>query len=414
MSGHRYTPRALRKMGLAALVLHTLAIHGCYAVPRSNSAAEASVFQDQTVVLDDCAHRSADVARSAAEICGSLPVEEALRTVGIMPPAAARRASGLLAELGFRTALDLELLGGGEAAAEVLEDLKAGGVSSADRAKIRVLVGDQDHLRRLGSGGSWPERLVPAASDDVGRAQSTTSSASGHDASASVREGAPAVSFVSGSRRALQEDSASVAGMSVDTFAIVLSVLVGVAGYILQAYTARRSERSQAQQALQSHAAEQERDRGHQMMTAQIERIHQSLDQCCRPVLNDIVAISMARYCVIGQIVAKMEVSHPAVVEQMLSKARIFERKTDGTLASRRNGALRWTPAPPPELTRVMDSFTFSRSRRKRDANLRTKTPSRIWRAPTALSFRPLSSMPLPRSQIKKSLKCTEATSATR
>ena len=337
MSGrHRSTPRALKKMGLAALVLHTLAIHGCDAVPRSNDAAAEAphLHQDQTLALD-CAHRSADVARSAAEICGSLPVEEALRTVGIMPPAAARRASGLLAELGFRTALDLELLGGGEAAAEVLEDLKAGGVSSADRAKIRVLVGDQDHLRRLESGGSWPGRLESAALDDVGRAQSTTSTASGHDASASVREGAAAVSFVTGSRRALQEDSASVAGMSVDTFAIVLSVLVGVAGYILQAYTARRSERSQAQQALQSHAAEQERDRGHQMMTAQIERIHQSLDQCCRPVLNDLYAIFAARRCIVGQLVAKMEVSHPAVVEQMLSKARLFERKTDGTLVSR-------------------------------------------------------------------------------
>ena len=37
----------------------------------------------------------------------------------------------------------------------MLEDLKAGGVSAADRAKIRVLVGDQEHLRRLDSGGSW-------------------------------------------------------------------------------------------------------------------------------------------------------------------------------------------------------------------------------------------------------------------
>ena len=122
---------------------------------------------------------------------------------------------------------------------------------------------------------------------------------------------AAAVSFVTGSRRALQEESASVAGMSVDAFAIVLSVLVGVAGYILQAYTARRSERSQAQQALQSHAAEQERDRRHQMRTAQIERIHQSLDQCCRPVLLDLFTIAQVRFRIVGQLVAKMEVSHP-------------------------------------------------------------------------------------------------------
>ena len=59
------------------------------------------------------------------------------------------------------------------------------------------------------------------------------------------------------------------------------------------------------------------------------------------------------------QIVAKMEVSRPAAVEQMLSKARPYERKADGTLVSRRTGSLRWTPAPPPELTRVMDSLSF-------------------------------------------------------
>ena len=79
-----------------------------------------------------------------------------------------------------------------------------------------------------------------------------------------------------------------------------------------------------------------------------------------RQAVSDIGAIRQTRWCTIAQIVSKMEVSHPAVVEQMLSKARIWERKTDGTLVSRRSGALRWTPAPPPELTRVMDSFSFA------------------------------------------------------
>merc|ERR1711871_1437393 len=101
------------------------------------------------------------------------------------------------------------------------------------------------------------------------------------------------------------------------------------------------------------------RDRGHQMTTAQIERIDKSLDQCCRPVLNDIMAMTYARSYFIGELVAKMEVSHPAVVEQMLSKARIYERKTDGTLVNRRSGALKWTPAPPPDLTRMMDACSF-------------------------------------------------------
>ena len=53
-----------------------------------------------------------------------------------------------------------------------------------------------------------------------------------------------------------------------------------------------------------------------------------------------------------------MEVSHPAVVEQMLSKATVYERKTDGTLVNQR-GLVKWAPAPASELTRSMDSLSF-------------------------------------------------------
>ena len=59
---------------------------------------------------------------------------------------------GAVAELGFDMAMDLELLGGGEAAAEVLSELqKAHGLSPADRAKVGLLVGDRVHLERLSS-----------------------------------------------------------------------------------------------------------------------------------------------------------------------------------------------------------------------------------------------------------------------
>eukprot|EP01052_Picozoa_sp_SAG31_P033077 SAG31_NODE_3693_length_3983_cov_2.012358_5_plen_115_part_00 len=87
-----------------------LASCGANAVPHRDDAPAAS----QQTRARDCADRSADdVARSAADVCGGLPAEEALRTVTLMAPPAARRAAELLAELGFRTALDLELLGGG-------------------------------------------------------------------------------------------------------------------------------------------------------------------------------------------------------------------------------------------------------------------------------------------------------------
>ena len=92
------------------------------------------------------------------------------------------------------------------------------------------------------------------------------------------------------------------------------------------------------------------------MITAQIERIHKSLDQCCRPVLLDLYAIMNARMRIVPQLVAKMEVSHPSVVEQMLSKAQPLKREADGTLVSPVSGVVRWTPTPPAELTRVADN----------------------------------------------------------
>eukprot|EP01052_Picozoa_sp_SAG31_P024793 SAG31_NODE_2133_length_6372_cov_4.372071_5_plen_148_part_00 len=57
--------------------------------------------------------RAAEIANTAAEVRGTLPVEQALLEV-TMPAASARRAGEALAELGFETALDLELIGGGE------------------------------------------------------------------------------------------------------------------------------------------------------------------------------------------------------------------------------------------------------------------------------------------------------------
>lgn len=75
-------------------------------------------------------------------------LEEALRS-DTMPAVAAHKASVVLAEFGFGTALDLELLGGGEAAAELLAELEAHGLNPADMAKARLLSGV--HKRRLQS-----------------------------------------------------------------------------------------------------------------------------------------------------------------------------------------------------------------------------------------------------------------------
>eukprot|EP01052_Picozoa_sp_SAG31_P010866 SAG31_NODE_604_length_13629_cov_11.035994_11_plen_126_part_00 len=55
-----------------------------------------------------------------------------------------------LAELGFRSAKDLLLLGGGPEALELMSELKvAPGLTIADRAKLRLLVGDRAHLAQF-------------------------------------------------------------------------------------------------------------------------------------------------------------------------------------------------------------------------------------------------------------------------
>ena len=123
---------------MMALLLHL--------TPRTNAAprhqqrdqtktetADVEETQLPTASSRSCSNQAADAARSAAKTCGTLPVEEALRSV-TMPTAAAHRAGDALAALGFATALDLQLLGGGEATAELLAELKAGGLSPADRA----------------------------------------------------------------------------------------------------------------------------------------------------------------------------------------------------------------------------------------------------------------------------------------
>ena len=69
-----------------------------------------------------------------------------------LDPEAADNIAQLLAGLGFRTALDLRLLGGGPEAEELMGELQADGrLSIGHRAKVRLLIGNRAHLRRLGA-----------------------------------------------------------------------------------------------------------------------------------------------------------------------------------------------------------------------------------------------------------------------
>ena len=84
-----------------------------------------------------------------------------------LDPEAADNIAQLLAGLGFRTALDLRLLGGGPEAEELMGELQADGrLNIGDRAKVRLLIGNRAHLRRLGAAppqGHGKMRWVDAA-----------------------------------------------------------------------------------------------------------------------------------------------------------------------------------------------------------------------------------------------------------
>ena len=107
-----------------------------------------------------------------------------------------------------------------------MSELKLAGMSVGDRSKVRLLVGDTAHL----------DRLVGSdvrAGGQVAHHNTTSRTIKGRARSA--------VDGLPHDIRRLQSDptkndkSANTGDMSMDTIAIVLTVLVGAAGYALQA-----------------------------------------------------------------------------------------------------------------------------------------------------------------------------------
>eukprot|EP01052_Picozoa_sp_SAG31_P006603 SAG31_NODE_305_length_18002_cov_7.242808_3_plen_286_part_00 len=226
------------------------------------------------------------VVRTAQQLCGGLPIEEALRAVEVQSEPA-RLATQVLLDHGFRRLLDLQMLGGGQEATEIMDELAAaaGPVSIADRAKIRVLVGDREHVNRL--------LAAQVASPDVDLAELMASGR--HTMDRGIRWGARKLQDVA-------KAESDAAGVSMDTVAIVLSVLVGAAGYVVQAYLAQKADQSAHEQAhevreladccrsmlaatrsylqpgMQLHIAEMRRQREHEQMVAQINRTERWLE----------------------------------------------------------------------------------------------------------------------------------------
>ena len=88
------------------------------------------------------------VAGAAQQLRGDATAAAALQAVQV--GTLHGDAEQALATLGFETALDLRLLAGGPEAVELMSALRTSGeLSLAVRAKIRLLVGDVDHLARV-------------------------------------------------------------------------------------------------------------------------------------------------------------------------------------------------------------------------------------------------------------------------
>ena len=177
-------------------------------------AAEERVEALPTFSTDDnpssCTTYAAAVARTAQQICGGALVDEALQSVQLQPEAGGSllETTRLLARLGFRNVADLQLLAGGLEAEELMGELQAAGMSIGDRAKLRLLVGDREHLGKIAL--ITEEPWAKAGDGQHGH----------HD----IHEQDP-------QRRSMQDATADT-GLSIDTIAIVLTVLVGTAGYV--------------------------------------------------------------------------------------------------------------------------------------------------------------------------------------
>lgn len=186
----------LRLLPLSLLLL--LQLLGCVA-PRTAAATATAATQ---------------VVRKAQHLRGDLPMEEALRAVELQPQPA-RAAARLLADHGFRLLLDLQLLGGGREGVDLMEQLATSGMNIAERAKIRLLVGDRAHVDRLLMATSISTSIdCPGPSDFAWELKSE-------------QDG------LSLSARKLQDSAETeTTGISMDTVAIVLSVLVGAAGCV--------------------------------------------------------------------------------------------------------------------------------------------------------------------------------------
>eukprot|EP01052_Picozoa_sp_SAG31_P006932 SAG31_NODE_325_length_17671_cov_9.902743_13_plen_294_part_00 len=175
-------------------------------------------------------------------------------------------------------------------------------------------------------------------------------------------------------------------------------------GYVVQAITAQRAQRATAEQASEQHVAEQNRQRSHEQMQAQIRRTDRwcvraqghnewhcfaaakystmccssvtssvvklrlwktrctiRLDDCCRPVAVDMEQLLTGRLQATSRMIASLETTHPELVSQMVSlAASSYPIREDGRVVSTRTGQVVWEPHAAGVLTQTFKHNNLS------------------------------------------------------
>eukprot|EP01052_Picozoa_sp_SAG31_P033650 SAG31_NODE_3830_length_3842_cov_2.970345_3_plen_278_part_00 len=272
-------------MAFTLILVLVLAAHAAAAPPpRADiNAASWSTAASAQHVVRAAQQLSVDASIPAALTSVGVSLTDSDRIIADSPPAAEQA----LASFGFETALDLHLLAGGPEAAELMAELRTGTkLSIADRAKIRLLVGDRDHLARvlLTPLSSSSDELADV--DHLGQGEQ------------------PQVSW----RRQLQEDRDT---LSTDTIAVVFSVFIGVCGYLVQAWTSHKAQRHAAELQREHDKEARDRQAEQERAQAQIRRTERWVDDCCMPINRTLSVYGLNRmrfgeYCCVSFLILVM------------------------------------------------------------------------------------------------------------
>eukprot|EP01052_Picozoa_sp_SAG31_P025964 SAG31_NODE_2316_length_5951_cov_7.632262_3_plen_250_part_00 len=121
------------------------------------------------------------------------------------------------------------------------------------------------------------------------------------------------------------EDSAAT--IDANSIAIIISVAVGMIGYMIQAWSARRADEAAAQ--LQ---------RRQEMTNAQIVRTSQWIDLCCRPALLGLSEYMTARLRTVVGVAHLVEASQPDEYHRLFGELRVM-----GPVSEMPDGSTVWS-----------------------------------------------------------------------